>query len=117
VTETEWAKVFAAFGPRIPSEEELARRLPNPAVSGPGMELMRRLDLIPDLSRIDCPTLVCVGRLDPITPVEAAEEIVEGLPPGVGQLEVLDKAGHFPWLDQSDDLWQVVTSFVTEAAA
>lgn len=117
VTEMEWAKVFEAFGPRIPSEEELARRIRNPAVGGPGMELMRRLDLRADLARIDCPTLVCVGRLDPMTPVEAAEEIVDGLPPGVGRLEVIDKAGHFLWLDRPRRLWPVVTSFVNGGMA
>ena len=36
VTETEWAKVFAAFGPQVPSEQELARRVRNRAVSRPG---------------------------------------------------------------------------------
>jgi pimeloyl-ACP methyl ester carboxylesterase len=79
------------------------------------MELMRRLDLRADLARIDCPTLVCVGRLDPMTPVEAAEEIVDGLPPGVGRLEVIDEAGHFPWLDRPRRLWPVVRSFVKAA--
>jgi pimeloyl-ACP methyl ester carboxylesterase len=33
--------------------------------------------LDPDqLSRVDSPTLVAVGELDPVTPVAAAEEIV-----------------------------------------
>jgi pimeloyl-ACP methyl ester carboxylesterase len=117
VTDTEWAKVFAAFGPRVPSEEELARTIRNQAVGGPGMEVMRRLDLIADLARIGCPTLVYVGRLDPVTPVAAAKEIVDGLPPGVGRLEVIDEAGHFPWLDRPDRLWPVVTSFVSDATA
>ena len=52
-----------------------------------------------------------------MTPVAAAEEIVDGLPPGVGRLEVIDKAGHFPWLDRPDHLWPIVTSFVTDATA
>ena len=45
-----------------------------------------------------CPTLVCVGALDPITPVSAAREIVDALSPGVGRLELIEGAGHFPWL-------------------
>ena len=45
-----------------------------------GMELMRRLDIVDQLSRVDSPTLVSVGELDPVTPVAAAEEIVGALP-------------------------------------
>jgi pimeloyl-ACP methyl ester carboxylesterase len=52
-----------------------------------------------------------------MTPVEAAEEIVDGLPPGVGRLEVIDKAGHFLWLDRPRRLWPVVTSFVNGGMA
>jgi pimeloyl-ACP methyl ester carboxylesterase len=52
-----------------------------------------------------------------MTPVEAAEEIVDGLPPGVGRLEVIAEAGHFPWLDRPRRLWPVVTSFVNGGVA
>ena len=38
----------------------------------------------------------------PITPVEASREIVDALPPGVGRLEVIEGAGHFPWKDVPD---------------
>jgi pimeloyl-ACP methyl ester carboxylesterase len=33
-------------------------------------------------ARVDCPTLVGVGELDPVTPVAAAREIVDALPRG-----------------------------------
>ena len=29
----------------------------------------RTMDLLPDLSKVACPTLVTAGRLDPITPI------------------------------------------------
>jgi pimeloyl-ACP methyl ester carboxylesterase len=64
VTEEEADKVFAAFGPRVPSVEELARRVGNPDVNEPGMELVRRFDVVDQLARNTCPTLVCAGRLD-----------------------------------------------------
>ena len=115
VTDEEWARLFAAFGPTVPSEEELARRIGNPELSSPGMELVRRLDVVEQLARISCPTLVCVGRIDPITPVPASAEIVNALPPDVGQLEVIDGAGHFPWLDRPDSYWSRITTFVTAA--
>src|SRR6266542_3285085 len=46
VSDEEWARVFAAFGPTVPSDDELARRLRNPALGEAGMELMRDLDLV-----------------------------------------------------------------------
>ena len=38
----------------------------------PGLKVMRGFDVLDQLARIECPTLVCVGELDPITPVAAA---------------------------------------------
>ena len=102
VTDEEWARVFAAFGPHVPSTEELARRIRNPKLGTTGMELLRRLDVVDQLARITCPTLVCVGDLDAVTPVGASQEIVGALPPGLGTLEVIEGAGHFPWLDNPD---------------
>ena len=61
-------------------------------------------------SRIDSPTLVCVGELDTVTAVDASREILDGLPPRVGQLAVIPGAGHFPWLD-APDAWPVVETF------
>jgi proline iminopeptidase len=117
VTEAESDLVFAAFGPRIPDADELARSVGNPDVNGPGMGLVRRLDVVDQLVHVTCPALVCTGTLDPVTPVAAAEEIVAGLPAGLGRLEVIDGAGHFPWLDRPDRLWSALTSFLTSIGA
>jgi proline iminopeptidase len=117
VNDEEWTRIFAAFGPKVPSKEELARRIRNPELGGPGMELLRRLDVVDQLARITCPTLVCVGELDPVTPVAASREIVAALPPGIGQLEVIERAGHFPWLDMPDRYWSTISAFVTTAIA
>ena len=112
VSEAEWARVFAAFGPRVPSAEQLARRIRNPQVGSSGMECMRRLDIVAQLGRITCPTLVCVGALDPITPLDASDEILAALPVGLGRLEVIEGAGHFPWLDRPELYWPMLRSFV-----
>jgi proline iminopeptidase len=114
-TDDEWARVYAAFGPKIPTKEEAARKVRNPDVGGPGMELMRRLDIVDQLARIACPTLVCVGELDAGTPVAASQEIVEALRPGIGRLEVIEGAGHFPWLDVPDRYAAVIGAFVARA--
>lgn len=115
VTDEEWARVFATFGPNIPSPDELARRVRNSRVGEAGMELFRRLNVVDQLPRITCPTLVCVGDRDPVTPIPASREIVDALAPGIGRLEVIEGAGHFPWLDLPDRYCSLITAFVTTA--
>lgn len=114
VTSAESERVFAVFGPHVPSDEQLARRLKNADVARRGAELFLTFDVVEQLARIERPTLVCVGELDPITPVEAAQEIVEALPAGIARLEVLSGAGHFSWLDIADRYWPLLTGFITE---
>jgi pimeloyl-ACP methyl ester carboxylesterase len=113
VPDQDWARVFAAFGPRVPDDQLLAGVPKNRALNPYGMELIRQLDIVDVLRRIETPTLVAVGDLDPVTPVEAAEEIVGALPDGVGRLVVLPGAGHFPWLDDPDRYWPTVIEFAT----
>lgn len=112
----EWARCFAAFGPNIPDDTQLARRIRNPDIGVAGMQLLRELDIVDQLSRIDCPTLVCVSDLDPVTPVAASQEITEALSPGIGRLEIVPAAGHFPWLDQPEAYWHILADFVREVA-
>ncbi len=79
------------------------------------MELLRRLDAVDQPARISGPTLVCVGQVDPVVPVAAASEIVNALAPGIGQLDVIDRAGHFPWLDRPIATGQSSPTFVMSA--
>jgi pimeloyl-ACP methyl ester carboxylesterase len=112
VSAEEWARVFEVFGPHVPSPDQLARRIQNLDVAKRGMDLFRQLDLVADLAGVTSPTLVCVGELDPVTPVEAAREIIDALPGGVGRLEVIPGAGHFPWMDRPEAYWQVIAQFI-----
>jgi proline iminopeptidase len=113
ITDEEWARVFAAFGPHVPTEEELARRIKNPAVNETGGRLLMELNLPAELPKITSPTLVFVGSADPLA-ASAADEMLDRLLPGVGRLEVIDGAGHFPWLDAPDRVFEVVGDFVVE---
>jgi proline iminopeptidase len=117
VTAEEWARVFPAFGPVVPDGDELARRTQNLELGPRGMELLRSLDVVAELSRVDCPTLVCVGELDPVTPVAASAEIVEAMKPGLARLEVIPGAGHFTWKDAPEAYWAILTEFVRTATA
>jgi pimeloyl-ACP methyl ester carboxylesterase len=115
VTPEEWAPCWKLFGPWVLGEEERGRTIVNRELNAPGLELMRGFDVLDQLAGVDCPTLVCVGELDPVTPVAAAREIVDALPAGTAQLEVIEGAGHFTWKDAPDRYWPLVTDFVTRA--
>jgi proline iminopeptidase len=112
VSDAESARVFAAFGPRIPSDEQRARTVRNDALNAPGMALIRKVDILGQLGDISSATLVSVGDLDPVTPVAASEEIVAALPSGLGRLQVLQGAGHFAWLDAPDIFWPQLIDFL-----
>jgi pimeloyl-ACP methyl ester carboxylesterase len=113
VTSEEWARCWRLFGPWVTGAQERARTIVNVELNAPGLELMRGFDVVDQLARIDCPTLVCAGELDPATPVAAAREIADALPEGTARLEVVEGAGHFPWKDVPDRYWPLVTGFVT----
>jgi pimeloyl-ACP methyl ester carboxylesterase len=112
VTEDDWNRCWSFAGPRIPGGDEKARTVVNPSLNKSGLDVMRAFDVVDQLSSIDCPTLVCVGELDPITPVSAAQEIVDAMPQADVRLEIIEDAGHFLWKDVPDRYWPVVTEFV-----
>jgi proline iminopeptidase len=107
----EWAPAFAAYGPNVPSPDELARRSQNLEVDASG-QLMRALDILDQLPAITSPTLVHVGDADAVTPVEASQEIYDHLEPAVRRLEILPGAGHFPWLDDPDRYFAAIADFI-----
>jgi len=116
VSAEEWARVFAAFGPHVPDSDELSRRLQNRAVGAHGINLLREFDVIDQLARIACQTLICVGEVDAVTGVDAAQEIVNALRTGIARLGIIEGAGHFPWLDNPERFWSTVREFVIAAA-
>src|SRR5690242_21143770 len=44
--------------------------------------------------------------------VEASQEIVAALPPGIGRLHIIAGAGHFAWLDAPEACWPAIGAFV-----
>ena len=117
VADDESARVYAAFGRRVPDEERERHTPHNVELNAVGWELLRPLDIRQHLTAVTCPVLVSVGELDPVTPVGAAEEVVAALPAGLGRLDVVPGAGHFTWLDQPEHYWPVLLEFVAQAAA
>jgi proline iminopeptidase len=112
VPDDEWARVYSAFGPNLPDPELRAHVPKNLELNGHGMDLIRALDIADQLGQVAAPTLVVVGDLDPVTPLDAAEEIIHALPEGIGRLQVLEGAGHFHWLDTPDRFWPMLIEFI-----
>ena len=117
VTDEEWAPCWALFGPWVTGEQERARTTVNRELNAPGLVLMRSFDAVDRLGAIDCPTLVCVGELDPMTSVAAAQEIAEALPAAVARLEVIEGAGHLSWMDAPERFWPLLLDFVASVGA
>jgi proline iminopeptidase len=117
VTAEQWARCWALFGPWVVGPQEKARVVVNSALNAPGLRLLSQFDVVDQLGKVACRTLVCVGALDPIAPVSAAHEIVEALPAGLARLEILKGAGHFPWRDAPEPYWALLEEFLATAAA
>jgi proline-specific peptidase len=77
-----------------------------------GSKEMSTYDFREDLRRIQCPTLITAGDMDPITPVGDAQEILEHLPPGVGRLEVFADCGHGVEWDARDEALALLRQFI-----
>ncbi len=112
VADDAWARVRIAFGPHILSEDERSRLAGDAELGEIGMRELARFDVVGELGGIDCPVLVIVGEVDPVTPVPAAREIAGALRPGTSQLEIVAGAGHWPWLDDGDRIRELLTKFV-----
>jgi pimeloyl-ACP methyl ester carboxylesterase len=112
VTDEQWARCWRLAGPWVTGEQERARTIVHRELNRPGLALMRGFDVLDQLGRVGCPTLVGVGELDPITPVAAARELAAALGEGTARLEVFAGAGHFTWKDVPDRYWPVLLEFV-----
>ncbi len=68
----------------------------------------------PRAHELQIPVLVVWGKYDRFISVKLAHEIAEKLPNA--KLEVIDKSGHYVHMDRPQELVQVVTKFLHEAA-
>lgn len=70
-------------------------------------------DIHNQLSAITCPTLIVHGETDP-TPVAAVEDIRDGIEQA--KLVVLEKCGHFPFVEVPGQFFKEVKSFMRAGA-
>ena len=73
----------------------------------------RTMQLLPGLSRVQCPVLVMAGADDPVTPLADAQEIAAAIPKPWGELVVFERTGHGAWRDQPEAAMKVIRDFVT----
>ena len=71
------------------------------------------------LGRIECPVLVVEGTLDPdwTSPQTEGEAIVAALPGGIGTLELIEGAGHYPHVQFPARVFAAITPFLESVRA
>jgi pimeloyl-ACP methyl ester carboxylesterase len=74
-----------------------------------------RRDYTGDLPHINVPTLIVVGREDPIRPVADAEFMHSGI--RNSQLEIIKDAAHLTNMEQAEEFNRVLIEFVRQAAS
>jgi proline iminopeptidase len=72
----------------------------------------RTFDLLEDLKRIECPTLLLAGEDDPVTPIEDAADIAGRIPAGLLHFVRFANAGHGVFRDDPQRAVQVIREFV-----
>jgi proline iminopeptidase len=78
---------------------------------GPSVE-SRTFDMLPDLNRISCPTLVMGGEDDPMTPIEAQIDIAAALPKHLVRFERFANCGHGVVPDVGEPAIRMIREFV-----
>ncbi|MDP9792008.1 pimeloyl-ACP methyl ester carboxylesterase [Catenuloplanes nepalensis] len=71
------------------------------------------------LGNVRCPVLIVEGTLDPdwASPRAEGEAIVAALPAGLGRLEMIEGAGHYPHVQYPDEVISTMLSFLSAARA
>ena len=67
-------------------------------------------DLTNDMKKIVCPTLIITGQNDTDTPIEFGKKMQSLIPNS--KFFILQKAGHFSFLDNQQEFLKEVTSFI-----
>jgi proline iminopeptidase len=62
------------------------------------------------LNQVSCPTLVCVGRFDPQTPVASNKRLAQGIPGA--RLVIFEESGHSPFIEEPERFINEVKQFL-----
>ena len=116
-TAEEWKRVcgpLTSLRPDPELERIRSERIETVEVSLHFNEELKTFDLREGLRSVRCPTLVLVGKRDPLVPVRLARELVESLPAGLGRLELVEDASHDVFADNPDVSYGLVREFLAE---
>ncbi|WP_069757925.1 alpha/beta fold hydrolase [Streptomyces sp. LUP47B] len=121
----DWKKYLDVAYPAKPADwnSELARI--EATLSEPGrMKALQDMckskptDAGTQLAHVTCPVLVVEGSLDPdwADPRAEGAKIIADLPAGLGELAVIDGAGHYPHAQTPDQVLALALPFLAKAA-
>ena len=113
-----WQRLAIPLYTRIPRDPDMARRAVNrPEVlrwfAKPGGE-SQSFNMLADLHRIRCPTLVMGGEDDPIHPIESQADIAAALPAGLVQFERFPDCRHAVVTDAPERAMAVIRDFIAQ---
>lgn len=111
-----WLKFALPLYTRVPRDPNVAHRATNrPEVlhwfTRPGGE-SRGFNLLPDLHRIRCPTLILGGEDDPVHPIESQADIAAALPAHLTQFERFADCRHAVVPDAPERAMAVIREFI-----
>lgn len=82
----------------IDTVKRMAKEIGGPAFIRQEHAVMHRMDSIPDLAGISCPTLILCGREDVLTPIDLHEEMAARI--HGAHLKIIERCGHLCTLEQ-----------------
>jgi pimeloyl-ACP methyl ester carboxylesterase len=111
-----WRRLAIPLYTRIPRDPDMARRAVNRSevlhwFTRPGGE-SHSFDMLGDLHRIQCPTLVLGGEDDPIHPIESQADIAAALPQDLVQFERFANCRHAVVTDAPERTIAVIRDFI-----
>jgi pimeloyl-[acyl-carrier protein] methyl ester esterase len=77
-----------------------------------GLDILKQADLRPFLSGLTIPVSVILGGLDALVPVAVGQKIQQLLPDL--ELNIIDRAGHVPFLSHSRETVAIISRFMDE---
>jgi pimeloyl-ACP methyl ester carboxylesterase len=95
----------------VDTVKRMAIETGGPAFIRQEQAIMHRVNSIPDLGGITCPTLVMCGREDVLTPLDRHEEMAAGIPGA--RLQIIERCGHLSTLEQPDAVTAAMRAWLT----
>jgi len=95
---------------KILREKLLAHGEPSTAALQAGLDILRSSDLREQVCALQCPVMLLMGERDTLVPVNAGRESANLFPDA--RLEVVEGAGHAPFISQPDVVATLVRDFL-----